>query len=76
MSDAPLKTPTPAEIRAARDAAGLTQAAAAELVHLKAQQRWAEYESGENNIGLSTWELFLIKTGQRSLPRIHNKTAS
>jgi transcriptional regulator with XRE-family HTH domain len=69
MSEKPLKVPTPAEIRAARDAAGLTQAAAAELVHLKAQQRWAEYESGVNNIGLSTWELFLIKTGQQSLAR-------
>lgn len=68
MFDQSLKLPTPAEIRAARDAAGLTQAAAAELVHLKAQQRWAEYESGENNIGLSTWELFLIKTGQRPVP--------
>jgi len=57
-----LKQPTPAEISAARTAAGLTQAQAAELVHLGAQPRWAEYENGTHPIDLARWELFLIKT--------------
>jgi putative transcriptional regulator len=57
-----LKHPTPAEIREARKAAGLSQAEAAELVHLGAQPRWAEYEKGERNIDLARWELFLIKS--------------
>lgn len=57
-----LKQPTPAEIVAAREAAGLTQAQAAELVHLGAQPRWAEYENGKHPIDLARWELFLIKT--------------
>jgi hypothetical protein len=57
----PLKHPTPAEITASREAAGLTQAQAAELVHLGAQPRWAEYENGLRPIDLARWELFLIK---------------
>jgi len=62
LPSAIMKAPTPAEIRARREAAGLTQAQAAELVHLGAQPRWAEYENGERNIDLARWELFLIKT--------------
>ena len=56
--------PTPAEIKAARTAAGLTQSQAAALVHagLKTWQNW-ESESGEGRkIPLASWELFLIKT--------------
>lgn len=57
-----LKHPTPAQVLAAREAAGLTQAQAAELVHLGAQPRWAEYENGVRAIDLARWELFLVKT--------------
>lgn len=57
--------PSPAEIKSARLAAGLTQTQAAQLVHasLKTWQNW-ESESGEaRKIPLASWELFLIKSG-------------
>lgn len=56
--------PTPENIRAARDAAGLTQAEAAELAHLGHPTRWSEHERGIHAIDSARWELFLIKTGQ------------
>lgn len=56
--------PTPEDIRAARDRAGLTQAEAAELVYLGARTRWSEHENGVQAIDRARWELFLIKTGQ------------
>ena len=51
---------TPDEIRALREAAGLSQAQAAALV-CRPQPRWAEWESGVRNIQQDAWELFLIK---------------
>ena len=62
---------TPAEIRALREAAGLSQAQAAALV-CRPQQRWAEWEAGRRNIQRDAWELFLIKiwfaqTGQNEI---------
>lgn len=54
--------PAPDEIRAAREAAGLTQSEAAELVHLSAPNRWAAYEQGAWRIDAARWELFKIKT--------------
>lgn len=56
--------PTPDNIRAARDRAGLTQAEAAELVHLGSAVRWSEYERSAQAIDTARWELFLVKTGQ------------
>ena len=53
--------PTLKQIKGARIAAGLTQAAAAKLVHLGSPSRWAEYESGKRNIDAARWELFNIK---------------
>ncbi|MBL8518172.1 MAG: helix-turn-helix transcriptional regulator [Betaproteobacteria bacterium] len=64
-SEQPLPEPTADALRTARLAAELTQAQAAELVHLSSQTRWAEYENGTRNIDLARWELFLIKTKQR-----------
>lgn len=61
----PLPLPTPQAVRERRLEAGLTQAAAAKLVHLGAAPRWAEYENGTRNFDLARWELFLILTGQR-----------
>jgi DNA-binding XRE family transcriptional regulator len=57
--------PTPWQIYAARVRAGLTQAEAANLVYLQTRQAWSAYESGRLQIPLVTWELFLIKTGQK-----------
>jgi DNA (cytosine-5)-methyltransferase 1 len=53
--------PTPAEIRAARQAAGLTQAAAATLIHA-ARRAWQEWEGGRRRMPPAKWELFRQKT--------------
>jgi transcriptional regulator with XRE-family HTH domain len=55
---------TPERIIDARQAAGLTQAAAAELVHLGGAIRWSEYERGVRNIDPARWELFQLLTNQ------------
>lgn len=64
----PARNPTAAEVRAAREAAGLTQAQAAELVYanLRAWQRWeADADSTETarRMHPGLWELFRMKTG-------------
>ena len=64
----PLTPPTTADVRAARLAVGLTQAAAAGLVHRTDSARWREWERpGPTGrvIDLAVWELFLIKSGLR-----------
>ena len=53
--------PTPDEMRVTRERAGLSQAQAADLVHLGAAKRWSEYERGVATIDPARWELFLIK---------------
>ena len=57
-------TPTPVEIRAARLAAGLTQAAAAALVQAGLRS-WSHWENGDRRMPAATWELFMIKTRHR-----------
>ena len=61
----PARNPSPAEVRAAREAAGLTQAQAAALVHASARnwQQW-EQEAGANvrRMHPGLWELFRLKT--------------
>lgn len=59
------RNPEPTEIRAAREAAGLTQTQAAALVHteLRAWQQW-EAEKGtpsHRRMHAAFWELFRIK---------------
>ena len=56
--------PTPDMIRAARDAAGLSQTEAATQAGLANYQRWAEYESGVRPIDSIRWQWFLLQTGQ------------
>ena len=56
--------PTTSEIRAAREAAGLTQAAAAALVHA-GPRTWSHWETGDRRMPAATWELFMIKTRHR-----------
>ena len=53
--------PTPAQIKRARAAAGLTQGAAAELVY-KNIRTWQAWEGGENPMEPAFFELFLLKT--------------
>lgn len=63
-------TPTPAQIRAARKYAGLSQEAAAALIY-KTRSAWAQWEAPESNsnhraMDPAFWELFLLKTKQKS----------
>ncbi len=58
-----MTSPTPAQLRAARVHAGLTQAAAATLAGLGAQSRWAEYESGARGMDAVRWRYFLHVAG-------------
>lgn len=53
--------PDPAEILAARRAAGLTQTAAAALVH-SALRTWQQWEAGDRRMHPGLWELFILKT--------------
>ncbi|MCG9078925.1 helix-turn-helix domain-containing protein [Laribacter hongkongensis] len=55
--------PSPEEIRAAREAVGLSRTAAADLVH-SALRTWQQWEAGDRGMHPGLWELFLIKTGQ------------
>lgn len=57
-----MRPPTPDQIRAARDAAGLTQTAAALLVH-STLRTWQDWERGIARMSGAHWELFLLKTG-------------
>ena len=54
-------TPTPAAVRAARLAAGQTQAQAAACVHLYVRT-WQRYEAGSTPIPAAVWELYRVKT--------------
>lgn len=56
--------PTPEQIRASRESAGLTQHQAAMRVGLKSGMRWSEYERGERRPHPVLWELWLLRTGQ------------
>lgn len=60
--------PTPAEIRHAREAAGLTQAEAAELAGYGAQPRWAEVEDGRKRMDPWRFALFKHQAGVERLP--------
>lgn len=63
-----MKPPRPADVLAARNAAGLTQPAAAAVVHSTARA-WAAWESQTKNkrqMPTGLFELFLIKTGQQT----------
>ena len=53
--------PSPAEIRAARKAAGLTQAAAAALVGVN-DRGWRRYEAGDVKMPVFKFELFIERT--------------
>ena len=56
-----MKSPTKEEIREARKGAGLTQPAAAELIHC-GPDAWASWETGRREMHPAMWELFLLKT--------------
>lgn len=56
----PARNPTPDEIRAAREAAGLTQTAAAALIYCTLHG-WQKWELGERSMHPAFWELWRRK---------------
>lgn len=56
--------PTPEAIRAAREAAGLTQTEAGALVYA-GLRAWQEWEAGARRMHPGLWELWQLKAGQR-----------
>lgn len=60
-------SPSPAEIRRTRRQAGLTQAAAGELVHVT-ENKWSKWESGVHRMQPAVWELFVMKSRAAALP--------
>lgn len=54
--------PAPAEIKEARLAAGLSQSAAAAMIH-STLRTWQDWEAGIARMHPGLWELFCIKTG-------------
>ena len=62
-----MSSPAPEEIRAARDAAGLSQTAAAELVHSKLRT-WQQWEAGDRKMHPGLWELFRLKIAASAHP--------
>lgn len=64
----PASNPTPGEIRAAREAAGLTQMQAAALIHgtLRAWQNWEAPPDDANarRMHPGLWELFRIRAAR------------
>lgn len=56
----PSRNPTPAEVRAAREAAGLSQTVAADLVHTTCRT-WQQWEAGDRRMHPAFWELFNLK---------------
>lgn len=64
------RNPKPDEIRAAREAAGLTQTEAAELVYTTCRvwQQWEAVEDtpGHRRMHPAFWELFNLKTKKKA----------
>lgn len=58
-----VRHPTPETIRAARLAAGLTQTAAAALIH-GTMRAWQDWEAGARRMHPGLWELFQVKVLQ------------
>lgn len=54
------KSPTPNQVRKAREKAGLSRADAAALVY-RSVRVWEKYETGERNMDPAVWELWQIK---------------
>ncbi|TAM12888.1 MAG: XRE family transcriptional regulator [Nevskiaceae bacterium] len=56
-------SPTPAAVRNARVAAGLTQTEAAKTVRASLRG-WQQWEAGDRAMPPGLFELFMLKTGQ------------
>jgi putative transcriptional regulator len=67
--------PAPADVRAAREAAGLTQTQAAHLIH-STLRAWQEWEAANRRMHAGLWELFLLKTHRLRQKRLRQKPRS
>lgn len=68
-------TPTPADILAARQTAGLTRAQAARASYA-AVRTWHQWETGKRRMPVASWMTFLHRTNARDMSRFdaaHNK---
>ena len=54
------KAPSARQVRAAREAAGLSRTSAAALVY-RSVRVWEKYETGERNMDPAIWELWQLK---------------
>lgn len=59
-----LDAPTPAQVKQARESAGLTLKQAAALAGSPNPRAWLRYESAERQMGVDRWALFLLALGQ------------
>lgn len=57
-------SPTTEQIRTARESAGLSQTAAAALLHTTCRT-WQQWEAGDRRMHPAFWELFRIKSATR-----------
>ena len=63
----PFSNPEPNSIRVAREAAGLTQTKAAELIYSKLRT-WQQWEAGDRRMHPGLFELFEIKAAGLAAP--------
>lgn len=61
QAGSPARNPAAEEVRAAREAVGLSQTAAAELIH-STLRTWQDWEAGKARMHPGLWELFRIKS--------------
>lgn len=61
------RNPTSAEIKALRETSGLSQTAAASLLHTTCRT-WQQWEAGDRRMHPAFWELFNIKSKKRRKP--------
>ena len=65
----PAANPTPEQVKADRQAAGLTQSQAAALIHVNLRT-WQQWEGGERRMHPAFWQLYLIKSKQLTLAQV------
>jgi DNA-binding XRE family transcriptional regulator len=65
-------TPNPTEIRAARLAAGLTQAQAAAIIH-KTYRAWMEWEAGNRALDPVLWHVWQYWARHKAAPVLKRK---
>ncbi len=59
-----MKSPTPEQIRKAREKAGLSRQEAAALIH-KSVRTWEKWENGERTMDPAFFELWQLKVPKR-----------